>query len=124
VAALEQARQALELERVKFTPRFEALGASVPVDPEEAKAGAALLDYILRRGTSQKAVGPPADKHEEKVRRLEADYQSKRNEVAKKWKDIGDDATPIQIKPRKSDIHITHFGLVWVPFWRPLRKGK
>jgi len=25
----------------------------------------------------------------------------------------------IQVKPRKGDIRVTHFGLAWAPFWRP-----
>jgi hypothetical protein len=118
-AALAQARQALEMERVKFTPKFGALGTAVPVDPREAKVGDQLLDYILEQTKSPKQfTSPPADKHEEKVRKLEADYQSKRNEVAEKWKRIGEGASPIQVKPRKSDIRITHFGIAWAPFWR------
>jgi hypothetical protein len=86
----------------------------VPEDAGEAKAGNSLLDWILGRGTSSKKA-LPADKHEEKVRKLEADSQSKRNEVAEKWKRIGEEATPIQVKPRKVDIRVTLFGLAWVP---------
>jgi hypothetical protein len=116
-AARREAEQALEMERVKFTPKFEALGVKVPEDPEEAKAGPSLLDRILSFGTAaaKKPAGPPRDKQEEKVRKLEADYQSKRNEVAEKWKRVGDEATPVQVKPRKADIRVTHFGLAWVP---------
>jgi hypothetical protein len=118
-AALEQARQGLEMERVKFAPKFDALGVKAPEDPAEAKAGPNLLDHILGRGAAaKKPAGPPADKHGEKVRKLEADYQSKRNEVAEKWKRAGDEVTPIQVKPRKVDIRVTHFGLAWAPFWR------
>jgi hypothetical protein len=113
-AALEQARQALEMEKLKFAPKFEALGAKLPEDAGEAKAGGGLLDWILNRGTAKKA-GPPRDKQEEKVRKLEADYQSKRNEAAEKWKRAGEAVTPVQVKPRKADIRVTHFGLAWVP---------
>jgi hypothetical protein len=114
-AALAEAKQALEMERVKFTPKFEALGAKVPEDPGEARAGGSLLDWILNLGTAPKKAGPPRDKQEEKVRKLEADYQSKRNEVAEKWKRVGEEVTPVQVKPRKVDIRVTHFGLAWVP---------
>jgi hypothetical protein len=114
-AAQTHARQALEMERVKFKPKFDALGEDMPEDPGEAKAGASILDWILGRGTSSKPAAPPRDKHEEKVRKLEADYQSKRNEVAEKWKRIGEEATRIEVKPRKADVRITHFGLAWMP---------
>jgi hypothetical protein len=115
-AAQAQARQALEMERVKFKPKFDALGEEMPEDPGEAKAGTGFLDWILGRGTSSKPAAPPRDKHEEKVRKLEADYQSKRNEVAEKWKRIGEEATRIEVKPRKADVRVTHFGLAWLPF--------
>jgi hypothetical protein len=97
-AAEEHARQALEMERIKFTPKFEALGVKVP-------------DLSRPR----KPAGPSQDKQEEKVRKLEADYRSRCDEVREKWKRVGEEATPIQVKPRKVDIHVTHFGLAWVP---------
>ncbi len=127
-AAVAQALQALEMERVKFTPKFNALDATLPEDKQEAKAGDGLLDYILKQARSTKGhARPPADKQEEKeekvrkleekVRKLEADYESKRNGVAEKWKRVGEEASPIQVKPRKSDIRVTHFGIAWAPFW-------
>ena len=59
--------------------------------------------------------GPPASKQEEKERKLEADYESKRNEIREKWKNVGEEATPVQVKPRKVDVRVTIFGLAWVP---------
>ena len=31
---------------------------------------------------------------------------------------------PLQVKPRKTDVHVTHFGLVWMPYWRVQRGSK
>jgi len=42
-------------------------------------------------------------KSEEKLRKLTADYQVKKAEIIEKWKRIGDEATPLQIKPRKME---------------------
>ena len=39
-------------------------------------------------------------------------------EIEVKWKRVGEEATAIQVKPRKADVHVTHFGLAWAPFWR------
>ena len=49
---------------------------------------------------------------------MRTDYSSKTGEIAEKWKRIGEEATAIQVKPRKADVHITHFGLGWAPYWR------
>ena len=49
---------------------------------------------------------------------LTADYQGKRAEIAEKWKRIGTESTPIQVKAKRADIRVTHFGLAWLPRWR------
>ena len=52
------------------------------------------------------------------IARLEADYQAKRDEVAERYRRLGERADELQITPRKADIRETHFGLAWAPFWR------
>ena len=39
--------------------------------------------------------------------------KSKVAEIEAKWKRVGGEATAIQVKPRKADVHVTHFGLAW-----------
>jgi hypothetical protein len=114
-AAAEKARQALELEKAKFAPKFAALGISLPADAPEEKKGGSFFGWLFGSSTPKPPQGPPASREEEKQRKLEADYQSKRNEIREKWKRAGDEATPVQLKPRKADVRVTHFGLAWVP---------
>jgi hypothetical protein len=107
-AAQAQASQALEMEKLKFTPRFEALDAKLPPD-----------------SASHPPAGKAGTKQEEKVRKLTADYLAKRAELIEKWKRVGEERTAIQVKPRKADVRVTHFGLAWAPcFRRALAGGK
>jgi hypothetical protein len=103
IAADAEKKQALEMEKVKFRPKFEALDIPIPDEAhaktvEAAESGDARLD--------------------EKRSKVTTDYISKTGEITEKWKRIGEEATAIQVKPRKADVHITHFGLGWAPYWR------
>jgi hypothetical protein len=110
-AAAEETKQALDLERVKFGPRFEALDSKLPDDVPER--GPSLLSRLNPFGsTPAKSLTP---RQEEKVRKLTADYQARQNEIREKWKRAGQEVTPIQVKPRKTDVRITHFGIGWLP---------
>ncbi len=102
-AADVEKKQALEMEKVKFRPKFEALDIPIPDEArgktvETAESGDARLD--------------------EKRRKVTTDYISKTGEIAEKWKRTGEEATAIQVKPRKADVHVTHFGVGWAPYWR------
>jgi hypothetical protein len=112
-AARREAEQALEIERAKFKPKFAALDADLPDEPKK-KAGGSWWD-ALNPFSSSKPSGPAATRQEEKLRKLTADYQSKRAEIVEKWKRAGEECVPIQVKPRKADVHVTHFGIAWVP---------
>jgi hypothetical protein len=124
-AARLRAEQALDMEKLKFTPKFEALGIDLPDEPAGKSAGS-WLDWVIpfRSAPAKPAPGPAASRQEEKERKLTADYLAKKAELAEKWKRIGDEATPIQVKPRKVDVRVTQFGLAWVPCWRTARAGK
>jgi hypothetical protein len=118
LAAEDEKVKALEMEKLKFGPKFEALDSSLPEDEPKSKKGGGFLSKLFG-GSS----GPdPDDKAEarrlDKVRKLNADYQAKRNEIIEKWKRVGTEATPLQVKAKKTDIRVTHFGLAWLPHWR------
>ena len=91
-AADLEKKQALEMEKVKFRPKFEAMGMTAGRGREDGRGG-----------------GKPAARRE--ASQGTTDYISKTGEIAAKWKRIGEEATAIQVKPRKVDVHITHFGL-------------
>jgi hypothetical protein len=122
LAAVREGEQALHMEKVKFAPRFKALDAELPGEHEEKPSGS-WLDWLNPFASAparpkKKASRAASGKQEEKLRKLRADYQAKRNEIVEKWKRVGDEVTPVQVKPRKADVRVTHFGLAWLPQWR------
>jgi hypothetical protein len=108
-AAKVEMQKALEMEKVKFAPKFEALDMNI--DDEGKSLGGAVLGWMF----GSKYASP---RQEDKQRRLRGDYQAKRAEMEEKWKRAGEEATPIQVKPRKSDVRVTRFGLAWAPVQR------
>jgi hypothetical protein len=112
-AAAEQREQALALEKAKFRPRFEGLGMKVPGDEEERPGGSLLGRLFGSR--EREPSGPPSSRQEEKERKMTGDYRSRQSEIREKWKRAGEEATAVQLKPRKGDVRVTHFGLAWVP---------
>jgi hypothetical protein len=116
-AAEQQAQKALEMEKVKFAPKFEALGMKLPDEPAKKTGG--FWSWLTGSETPavKTASGPPSSRQEEKERKLKADYQSKRNEIGEKWRRVAEEAAAIEIKPRKVDVRVTLFGLAWAPFW-------
>jgi hypothetical protein len=106
-AAKVEMQKALEMEKLKFAPKFEALDMNI--EEESKSLGGAVLGWMF----GSKSASSP--RQEEKQRRLRGDYQGKCAEIEEKWKRAGEEATPIQVKPRKSDVRVTRFGLAWVP---------
>jgi hypothetical protein len=80
-------KEAGELEEVKFKPKIEA----------------------AKQSTAKNSA--------DRVARLEADHEARLAELAKKYQQVGEEAAALQVKPRKVDIRVTHFGLAWAPFW-------
>jgi hypothetical protein len=117
-AAEMEKRQALEMERVKFTPKFEAIGLEMPDFGAASRSEGSLFSWMNPFRSSKPTSGPASSRQEEKERKLTADYQAKCNEIEEKWKRAGAESTPVQLKPRKVDVRVTHFGLAWAPFWR------
>jgi tRNA A-37 threonylcarbamoyl transferase component Bud32/tetratricopeptide (TPR) repeat protein len=108
-AADEHKEQALEMEKIKFRPKFEVLDLKLPDE---------------RSGKSVDAWDSDDPRLEEKRRKLTLDYEFKVCEIEEKWRRIGEEATPFQVRPRKADVHVTHFGLAWAPYWRTVSGGK
>jgi hypothetical protein len=130
-AAEVEAQQAVEMERVKFRPKFEALDSELPDEPPPPppppKPSGGWFTGWFGGGESASPVRrKPAlsPKQEEKVRKLAADYQAKKNEIQEKWKRAGEEVAPLQVKPRKTDVRVTHFGIGWVPCLRESAGGK
>ena len=54
----------------------------------------------------------------EAKRKLQDEWRQKVAAVAEKWKKFAEESAELQLKARKTDIRITHFGLAWAPFWQ------
>src|SRR5262249_50105391 len=120
-AARQVAEAALAVEKAKFAPRFAALDACLPEDqpPPAAAAAGSWFDWFKKPAPPPRPRPPPRqeERQQERLRKLTADWQAKKAELGEKWKRIGDEVSEVQVKPRKADVRVTHFGLAWVPFW-------
>ncbi|HEY7428450.1 MAG TPA: DUF87 domain-containing protein [Gemmataceae bacterium] len=117
-AAATEAAEALAMAMAKFTPRFQALGMAVPDNPRGAnQSDKSILGWLFSvlGPSAPKDEGPPTTRQEEKERKLKADYRAKQAEIHEKWRRVGEEYTAIQVKPRKVDVRVTHFGLAWAP---------
>jgi hypothetical protein len=126
-AANKGATDAQAIVHAKFAPRFQALGMAVPDAPHGtapsgrkffawlSSAVAFLVRVTVALLNPKAKVSPTTNRQEEKERKLTAEYQAKQGEIAEKWRAIGEAYTPLQIKPRKTDVRVTHFGLAWAP---------
>ena len=139
-----QARQARDLERLQA--RLEK--AQQNLDDKEVQhqgrkqeevlsAGESLLSLVLgrkrttllsqasrrRRLTAQARLD--VEQLEAEVKRLEDEVQEAQTEqqaalqaVRDKWSDVAMEVAQMAVRPRKSDIRVDLFGLVWLPQWR------
>jgi hypothetical protein len=114
-AAVARAEQALQLEKVKFAPKFEALDMALPEDAPRKQSG---FWAWLTASVSSAPSSPPSSRTAEKQRKLVGEYQAKKNEIGEKWKQAAEEAAVVEVKPRKADVRVTLFGLAWVPHWR------
>ena len=49
---------------------------------------------------------------------VEVEAKAKEAEITERYRRMADLADEVQLKPRKADVRVTHFGLAWAPFWR------
>ncbi|MFL5241374.1 MAG: helicase HerA domain-containing protein [Gemmataceae bacterium] len=120
--ARQQAAKALEAEKKKFEPKFTALGAVVPqAGPpaqEPVRNGGSWLDWLPFLGSTTIQVSSSRNltaKQRTKLLDLEKTWQTKKEELAAKWKEAGEEYSEVTLKPRKVDIRITQFGIAWAP---------
>jgi Helicase HerA, central domain len=118
-AAGQELDKALTAEKLKVRPRFEALNA---LPPDEAagtnekadNSGTSILGRLLN--PFSRVSDRPA-RQEETLRKLEAAYRARCVALVEKWRGIGEEYVELPLKPRKSDVQVTHFGLSWAPYW-------
>jgi hypothetical protein len=118
-AARQEAEKALAAERIKFGPRFAALGAQLPEERPIVieDHSASWLDWLSFRSSppSKPASVPLTKRQEGRLQTLEEAWRAKKAEIADKWKRLGEDFAELLLTPKKSGIRVTHFGLAWTP---------
>ncbi len=121
-AARQEAGQAVAAERLKYAPKFEALGAKMPEGTGPEKHGTTVLDLVNPLwwlGVTSKA--RPTDK----VQRLEAEWFARQAAIYDKWRQVGEAYEDVPLTPRRQDVQVTAFGLAWAPFWEvPAQPGR
>ncbi len=118
-AALKLADAEAQTLEEKYRPKFAKLKSAVPPPPEpkELTWRERLLPKFMQTETI--TFGPTMKAADaEKLRKLEAEYQAKRVALFESWKADGDAIADVLLAPRKSDVTVQRFGLVWAPFWR------
>ena len=117
-AAFAEAAKGHDAERVKYLPRFNALGVPLPafspVKTEEKRGS--ILEWMLLSPFKLGApvvntLTPPSKKQID----LEAEYKGKVGALYEKWRQIGEDHGEVLLTPRKVDVQVTTFALAWGP---------
>jgi hypothetical protein len=116
-AARQEAERAVAAERLKYRPRFEALGVPMP-EGLAARASGGLLNVVNPLwwlGLSGKK--EPA-KGQGKAARLEAEWLARQSALYEKWRQVGEEHDEVTLRPRRDDVQVAPVALAWVPFWR------
>ncbi len=120
VAARQETEKAVAAEKVKYLPKFQALGAPMPIWTGAEKSEGSVLDLVnplhwLRvAGKANKSAAPKGDK----LAKLESEWLAKQVALHEKWRLVGEEYSDIPLTPRRQDVQVTGFGVAWAPFWQ------
>ncbi len=116
-AALQGAQRALTEEKLKYQPKFEALGAKIPEGSAGDKSSSMLnlINPLWWFGFTGSQPEPPRGSG--KLERLHAEWLAKQAAILEKWRQIGEEFCEIPLTPRRQDVQVVHFGLAWFPVW-------
>jgi hypothetical protein len=117
-AARQEAERAVAAEKLKYRPRFEALGAAMPEGPAAPSSGGLLklVNPLWWLGLAGKQ--EPPGRGQDKVARLEGEWLAKQSALYERWQQVGEEHEDVPLRPRRDDVQITSLALAWVPFWR------
>jgi hypothetical protein len=119
-AARQGADQELAAEKLKFEPRFLALGVPMP-EGASVPGEESLLDVINPLNWFRSAP-KPTDK--DKINKLHSEWLTKQAAIVDKWKKLGEEYTETTLSPRRQDVQVTAFGLAWAPYWEIDNAGR
>jgi hypothetical protein len=143
--ARKQADKALTEERAIYGPKFDDLEAKLVGSTGRPRSAggsgsdwrqfaASLLDFFPLWGTNrpppparkvaaQRASPASAKSRAQRAKLVEAkrklleEWEAKVAALAGKWQQAGEEYSVLELRPRKADVRIIQFGLVWAPLW-------
>ncbi|HYT94735.1 MAG TPA: hypothetical protein VEL76_38820, partial [Gemmataceae bacterium] len=115
-AARVELDKAIAAERLRYQPKFDALGARMPDAATGPNVGSVLgaLNPFGWFGGKE----PPKPLPGDKIAKLEAEWREKQAAIYEKWKQAGEQCNDVPLKPRRQDVQVTTLGLAWAPFWQ------
>ncbi len=121
-AELKQAETDYQTDRRKLVAQLPPEAA--PQAPSSFMWDIPVLSWF-KPGPSKVTLGPATPlsdrkvaKLRETVQQIDDDWQTKQAKVVQTWQPIGEAYSEVLLTPRKSDVRVGNFGLVWAPFWR------
>jgi septal ring factor EnvC (AmiA/AmiB activator) len=61
---------------------------------------------------------------EAQIKELEDQAKQEQEELTAKWQQLMDETQPIEIRPKRSDIQVSHFSVAWAPRWEVTVAGQ
>jgi hypothetical protein len=112
LAVRQEAEKILAAEKLKFEPKFLALG--VPIPDGHVRGEESLLDTFNPLNWFRAA---PKKTDESKIDQLHSEWLIKQADIVAQWKKVGDEYAENTLAPRRQDVQVTQFGLAWLSFW-------
>jgi hypothetical protein len=118
-AVRQEAEKSLAAEKLKYEPKFLALG--LPIPEGHVRGEESLLDTLNPLNWFRAA---PKRTDESRINQLHSEWLTKQADIVAQWKKVGEEYTENTLAPRRQDVQVTQFGLAWLPFWEIDRGGQ
>jgi hypothetical protein len=118
-AVRQEAEKTLAAEKLKYEPKFLALG--IPIPEGHVRGEESLLDTLNPLNWFR---ATPTRTEESTINQLHSEWLVKQADIVAQWTKVGEEYTENALAPRRQDVQITQFGLAWLPFWEIDRGGQ
>jgi len=127
--AMRQGESELAKEQDKYEAKVKAERAKVPAEAlappkiieRSSFADIPIFNWFVKAEPKEKPLAKGVIEKAVQVRQkladLEEEWERKKLATRAKWEEIAGQYTEVLLKPRKTDVVVSHFGLAWVPYW-------